>query len=155
MQESHKVKHGAGHRDLKALSNELFNLLYFCLWFFLVSVDGAEFGWDLKMSRLDHLYRSLLLTKFFTKGWGKPENLKRFDYYFQYCSSYYLQQWRRLCDCLQIPRNLSSFTIYQANIGSASNGMSIYVSQIWGHWGLCMVYGAWWTTQKLPIVWMV
>lgn len=29
------------------------------------------------MSRLDHLYRSLLLTKFFTKGWGKPENLKR------------------------------------------------------------------------------
>jgi len=32
---------------------------------------------DLKMSRLDHLYRSLLLTKFFTKGWGKPDNLKR------------------------------------------------------------------------------
>ncbi|XP_025084839.1 LOW QUALITY PROTEIN: protein ABHD18-like [Pomacea canaliculata] len=33
------------------------------------------------MSRLDHLYRRLLLTKFFTKGWGKPENLKRlFDF---------------------------------------------------------------------------
>jgi len=31
------------------------------------------------MSRLDYLYRSLLLTKFFTKGWGKPENLKRFE----------------------------------------------------------------------------
>lgn len=29
------------------------------------------------MSRLDQLYRSLLLTKFFTKGWGNPENLKR------------------------------------------------------------------------------
>ncbi|XP_055609065.1 protein ABHD18-like [Uranotaenia lowii] len=28
-------------------------------------------------SRLDGLYRSLLLTKFFTKGWGKPENLER------------------------------------------------------------------------------
>ncbi|XP_046748357.1 protein ABHD18 isoform X1 [Diprion similis] len=28
-------------------------------------------------SRLDAVYRSLLLTKFFTKGWGKPENLKR------------------------------------------------------------------------------
>ncbi|XP_076446925.1 protein ABHD18-like [Babylonia areolata] len=29
------------------------------------------------MSRLDQLYRRLLLTKFFTKGWGKPDNLKR------------------------------------------------------------------------------
>ncbi|XP_012255818.2 protein ABHD18 isoform X2 [Athalia rosae] len=28
-------------------------------------------------SRLDAVYRSILLTKFFTKGWGKPENLKR------------------------------------------------------------------------------
>ncbi|XP_046431947.1 protein ABHD18 isoform X4 [Neodiprion pinetum] len=28
-------------------------------------------------SRLDAVYRSLLLTKFFTKGWGKPENLRR------------------------------------------------------------------------------
>lgn len=28
-------------------------------------------------SRLDGLYRSLLLTKFFSKGWGKPENLER------------------------------------------------------------------------------
>ncbi|XP_067000770.1 protein ABHD18 [Anabrus simplex] len=28
-------------------------------------------------SRLDHVYRSILMTKFFTKGWGKPENLKR------------------------------------------------------------------------------
>lgn len=33
------------------------------------------------MSRLDQLYRRLLLTKFFTKGWGKPDNLKRlFDF---------------------------------------------------------------------------
>ncbi|XP_076030782.1 protein ABHD18 isoform X2 [Oratosquilla oratoria] len=29
------------------------------------------------MSRVDHIYRSILLTKFFTKGWGKPENLRR------------------------------------------------------------------------------
>lgn len=29
------------------------------------------------VSRLDGLYRSLLLTKFFCKGWGKPENLER------------------------------------------------------------------------------
>jgi len=50
---------------------------------FMLLVDGATFRRDLKMSRLDHLYRSLLLTKFFTKGWGKPENLKRFDYYFE------------------------------------------------------------------------
>ncbi|XP_063232948.1 protein ABHD18 [Bacillus rossius redtenbacheri] len=28
-------------------------------------------------SRLDHVYRSLLQTKFFRKGWGKPDNLKR------------------------------------------------------------------------------
>ncbi|XP_045453979.1 protein ABHD18 [Melitaea cinxia] len=28
-------------------------------------------------SKLDAVYRSILLTKFFTKGWGKPENLKR------------------------------------------------------------------------------
>ncbi|XP_071078732.1 protein ABHD18-like [Haliotis cracherodii] len=29
------------------------------------------------MSKFDYMYRRLLLTKFFTKGWGKPENLKR------------------------------------------------------------------------------
>lgn len=28
-------------------------------------------------SRLDAVYRRLILTKFFTKGWGKPENLRR------------------------------------------------------------------------------
>ncbi|XP_026472207.1 protein ABHD18-like isoform X3 [Ctenocephalides felis] len=28
-------------------------------------------------SRLDSIYRRLLITKFFTKGWGKPENLQR------------------------------------------------------------------------------
>ncbi|XP_014204801.1 protein ABHD18 isoform X2 [Copidosoma floridanum] len=28
-------------------------------------------------SRLDAVYRSILLTKFFTKGWGSPENLRR------------------------------------------------------------------------------
>jgi len=28
-------------------------------------------------SRLDHVYRSLLLTKFFTRGWGHPEALKK------------------------------------------------------------------------------
>lgn len=29
------------------------------------------------VSRLDTIYRSLLLTRFFTKGWGKPEHLKK------------------------------------------------------------------------------
>ncbi|XP_002735130.1 protein ABHD18-like [Saccoglossus kowalevskii] len=29
------------------------------------------------MSKLDVLYRSLVLSKFFTRGWGKPESLKR------------------------------------------------------------------------------
>ena len=28
-------------------------------------------------SKFDSIYRSLLLTRFFTKGWGKPEHLKR------------------------------------------------------------------------------
>ncbi|KAJ8979879.1 hypothetical protein NQ317_017502 [Molorchus minor] len=33
------------------------------------------------VSRLDIVYRKLLLTKFFVKGWGSPENLKRlFDF---------------------------------------------------------------------------
>lgn len=32
--------------------------------------------WKSKMSRLDLFYRKLLLTKFFSKGWGKPDNLK-------------------------------------------------------------------------------
>lgn len=29
-------------------------------------------------SRLDGLYRRLLMTKFFEKGWGQPENLQRY-----------------------------------------------------------------------------
>lgn len=28
-------------------------------------------------SRLDGLYRRMLITKFFDKGWGKPENLQK------------------------------------------------------------------------------
>jgi len=49
------------------------------------------------MSRLDHLYRSLLLTKFFTKGWGKPENLKRFDCYFFLFFSYGIKNTNENC----------------------------------------------------------
>ncbi|XP_042238777.1 protein ABHD18-like isoform X2 [Homarus americanus] len=29
------------------------------------------------VSRIDQIYRSILLTKFFVRGWGKPENLRR------------------------------------------------------------------------------
>ena len=29
-------------------------------------------------SRWDHFYRFILMTRFFTKGWGKPESLKRY-----------------------------------------------------------------------------
>ena len=29
------------------------------------------------LSRIDRVYRSILLSRFFTKGWGKPEHLKR------------------------------------------------------------------------------
>lgn len=29
------------------------------------------------LNRLDQIYRSILLSKYFVKGWGKPENLKR------------------------------------------------------------------------------
>ncbi|KAG0717101.1 Protein ABHD18 [Chionoecetes opilio] len=33
------------------------------------------------VSRVDQIYRSILLTKFFGRGWGKPENLRRiFDF---------------------------------------------------------------------------
>ncbi|XP_071124411.1 protein ABHD18-like [Mytilus edulis] len=33
------------------------------------------------MSRFDQLYRKLIVTKFFTRGWGEPENLKKiFDF---------------------------------------------------------------------------
>ncbi|CAC5422803.1 Protein ABHD18 [Mytilus coruscus] len=33
------------------------------------------------MSRFDQLYRKLIVTKFFTRGWGQPENLKKiFDF---------------------------------------------------------------------------
>ena len=33
------------------------------------------------MSKLDQIYRRFILTSFFTRGWGKPENLKRiFDF---------------------------------------------------------------------------
>ena len=28
-------------------------------------------------SKLDHIFRRILLTKFFTKGWGEPENLRQ------------------------------------------------------------------------------
>ena len=28
-------------------------------------------------SRLDHIYRRVLLTKFFTRGWGSPDHLVR------------------------------------------------------------------------------
>lgn len=31
------------------------------------------------VSRLDVLYRRLLLTKLFIQGWGKPEDLKRYS----------------------------------------------------------------------------
>ena len=29
-----------------------------------------------RISRFDEIYRTLLLSKFFTKGWGKPDDLK-------------------------------------------------------------------------------
>lgn len=29
------------------------------------------------VSRVDQIYRSILLSKFFVRGWGKPENLRR------------------------------------------------------------------------------
>lgn len=28
-------------------------------------------------SRLDMIYRRMLITRFFEKGWGKPENLQK------------------------------------------------------------------------------
>ncbi|KAG7204415.1 hypothetical protein KM043_004856 [Ampulex compressa] len=38
---------------------------------------GTGFPFAMPPSRLDAVYRSILLTKFFTKGWGNPQNLKR------------------------------------------------------------------------------
>ena len=35
------------------------------------------------LSRLDHVYRSLLLTKFYTRGWGEPDHLRQIIKYSQ------------------------------------------------------------------------
>lgn len=45
------------------------------------------------ISRLDTIYRNILLSKFFVKGWGNPENMKKWvqfefsfwQYNFSYC----------------------------------------------------------------------
>lgn len=42
-----------------------------------VPSDRRELQYGNMPSSLDYLYRSLLLTKFFSKGWGRPENLQR------------------------------------------------------------------------------
>lgn len=31
-------------------------------------------------SKLDSVYRRMLITRFFERGWGKPENLQRYIY---------------------------------------------------------------------------
>ena len=38
----------------------------------------ADWGKAARMSKFDVLYRRILLTKFFTKGWGNPDNLRRY-----------------------------------------------------------------------------
>lgn len=43
----------------------------------LLFVDAR--GWSMGVSRLDVFYRRLLLTKLFIGGWGKPEDLKRYE----------------------------------------------------------------------------
>lgn len=40
-------------------------------WFVFLSLGLGT------MSHFDVIYRRFLLTKFFTKGWGDPQNLKR------------------------------------------------------------------------------
>ena len=39
-----------------------------------------------RLSRLDHIYRSLLLTKFYTRGWGNPRHLEQIIKYFWSCN---------------------------------------------------------------------
>lgn len=51
------------------------------------------------MSRFDQLYRRILITKFFTKGWGKPDNLKRYSSVWAVFRVYYVMNngWYVLC----------------------------------------------------------
>jgi hypothetical protein len=32
----------------------------------------------MSVSKLDQVYRTILLSKYFTKGWGEPEVMKRY-----------------------------------------------------------------------------
>lgn len=50
-----------------------------------------KFNLNIKSSKIDSIYRSILLTKFFTQGWGDPDNMKKqvvfdcldhFDFFF-------------------------------------------------------------------------
>nr|CAD7443852.1 unnamed protein product [Timema bartmani] len=64
-------------------------------------------------SRLDHVYRSILQTKFFNKGWGKPDNLKR------------LFEFRKVManreSCYQLVQKDYPVTITKENLGSDYN----------------------------------
>nr|CAD7395993.1 unnamed protein product [Timema cristinae] len=64
-------------------------------------------------SRLDHVYRSILQTKFFNKGWGKPDNLKR------------LFEFRKVManreSCYQLVHKDYPVTITKENLGSDYN----------------------------------
>jgi hypothetical protein len=41
------------------------------------------------ISKFDAIYRNILLSKFFSKGWGHPENMKKyFIFIFIYLSFY-------------------------------------------------------------------
>ena len=54
---------------------------------FIISVLNSLLPWRVmagRLSRLDHVYRSLLLTKFYTRGWGNPRHLEQIIKYFTY-----------------------------------------------------------------------
>lgn len=46
-----------------------------------MSTTVSELGAGL-VSRFDQIYRSILLTKFFVDGWGRPDYLRRLAHFF-------------------------------------------------------------------------
>ena len=52
-------------------------------------IDKMTLRWHTMESRLDHIYRRVLLTKFFTRGWGSPDHLVRWAVIGRY-SKYWL-----------------------------------------------------------------
>jgi hypothetical protein len=69
-----------------------------------------------KMSKLDQIYRRFVLTSFFTRGWGKPENLKRWNNTKVKVEKQYMAIHNRIKkNCIALKQLAHAETIYQVN----------------------------------------